>query len=171
MEKPNKFTVKQLKEISKFIKQNLSHDNSEFKNRIKNEKLKPSKGKAKTLKLKLEKLKLYSEENIEIYKYLPITHFDNFELNFMNLQEDKFDTVCEILREKLEKSRINYELKISFSNVTLECLFNILNSLPKIKKVFIIRIIEWNTISRFDKFTYINFDFLKHFRLLDIHNP
>ena len=86
--------------------------------------------KPKALHLKLEMLKLDSKENIEKYHYLPLTYFDRIEINFGNLQADKFDIACTILKSIFEQKDNNCELVIDLVTVTLNGLIDLLNLFP-----------------------------------------
>ena len=116
-------------------------------------------------------LKLDSKENIEKYHYLPLTYFDRIRINFDNLQADKFDIACTILKSIFEQKDNNCELVIDLATVTMNGLIDLLNLFPKTIKVFTSKLEEWNNVSCFDAFTQVDISNLSRLQVWEIDEP
>ena len=132
MQKPQQYTIAKIKNISEMIKDNISDDLKKLSKHSNSKKHESRKKRAKTLFLRLSTLKLDSDEYLEQYIHLPIIHHDHFEMDFVGVHEDKFDTICEIFNTIFERKKNEFDIEVRFLKVTLEGMLNILTKMPKI---------------------------------------
>ena len=103
VQRPDLYTIEQLKEFDNFIDMNISLDTLTLDKSKEKRKFKRSHEKPKMIILKLENLKLDTDENIQKYCHLPLTHFRSIKINCSNSSEDLIDIGCRTLKAIFEQ--------------------------------------------------------------------
>ena len=83
---------------------------------------------------------LDNEDRIEKYKKLPITYFKNILANFVNVDINQYDIVCDILITLCKRWVNPYSFVLSNMFIQNKYFFQILNSVSKVEAISLMKL-------------------------------